>query len=52
MITRLMVTLLLGMILSAVPLAIACAGDGDDQGEDDDGQGGIVIRCPPGGCIQ
>ena len=28
------------------------AGDGDDQGEDDDGQGGIVIVCPPTGCIQ
>ena len=35
-------------------LAPACgfAGDGDDQGENDDDQGGIVIRCPPTGCIQ
>ena len=32
--------------------ALTFAGDGDDQGEDDNDQGGIVIVCPPGGCIQ
>ena len=31
---------------------IVFAGDGDDQGQDDDDQGGTVIVCPPTGCIQ
>ena len=45
--------LLLALILSMIMLpAIAFAGqDDDDQGDEND-QGGIVIVCPPGGCIQ
>ena len=43
----------LALLLSLIVLApVALAGDGDDQGQDDDDQGGIVIRCPPTGCIQ
>ena len=47
---KLLFALLLGIVLCSAPLAFA--GDGDDQGEDDNDQGGIVIMCPPGGCIQ
>ena len=48
---RLILTLILATLLSAIPISVM-AGDGDDQGQDDDSQGGIVIRCPPTGCIQ
>ena len=44
--------LLLVLALTITPFFAAYAGDGDDQGQDDNDQGGIVIRCPPGGCIQ
>ena len=49
---NLLLALMLGVIMSAFPISILAAGDGDDQGQDDDDQGGIVIRCPPTGCIQ
>ena len=51
MLQRLILALILGAIVSAFPLSVM-AGDGDDQGQNDDDQGGIVIRCPPTGCIQ
>ena len=48
---KLLLVLILGGVMSLIP-AIAFAGqDDDDQGDEND-QGGIVIMCPPGGCIQ
>ena len=52
MFNKLILTLILAMFMSVFPISFVAAGDGDDQGQDDDGQGGIVIRCPPTGCIQ
>ena len=46
---KLILILILGLMMSVLPVY---AGDGDDQGQNDDDQGGIVIRCPPTGCIQ
>ena len=48
---KLMLACLLA-VLVVMAVTKSFAGDGDDQGQDDDGQGGIVIVCPPGGCIQ
>ena len=52
MMKKLLLALLLGIFMSGAPILKAYAGDGDDQGQNDDDQGGIVIRCPPTGCIQ
>ena len=51
MVKKLILVLILGVVMSAIPI-FAYAGDGDDQGQNDDDQGGIVIRGPPTGCIQ
>ena len=50
MMKKLILALILGIIVSGAPMAYA-GQDDDDQGDEND-QGGIVIRCPPGGCIQ
>ena len=47
---KLMLALLLGLLI-VMAYTKSFAGDGDDQGQNDDDQGGIVIMCPPGGCI-
>ena len=47
---KLMLVLILGVIMSVVPMFVY-AGE-DDQGQDDDSQGGTIILCPPTGCIQ
>ena len=48
---NLLLALILGLIMSLFP-AFAFAGQGDDDQGDENDQGGIVIVCPPGGCIQ
>jgi hypothetical protein len=56
MMKKLMLILILGIIMSGpgAPILAAYAGDGNDQGqnEDYDGDSLPIIVCPPGGCIQ
>ena len=53
MLKKLMLILILGMIMSgpAAPILAAYAGDGNDQGQNEDYDGDVFIP-PPSCCIQ
>ena len=53
MMKKLMLILILGMIMSgpAAPILAAYAGDGNDQGQNEDYDGDVFIP-PPSCCIQ